>query len=106
MRIHPQYRRRGFGKNMLAHAESMAPFKTMRLIIESENHPSIKLVESMGYRLEDKWRLYSMVPRNAKSTVRNVPDSSEITALVDFITYAVSCKSIPIEQDKYLQVIQ
>jgi|SRR5437867_2459493 len=106
MRVHPQYRRRGLGKNLLVHAESMAPFKTMRLIIESENHPSIKLVESMGYRLEDKWRLYSMVPTNTKSTVRNAPDLSEIMALVDSITYADSWKWLPLEQEKLLQLIQ
>ncbi|TLY08933.1 MAG: GNAT family N-acetyltransferase [Thaumarchaeota archaeon] len=76
MRVHPQYRRRGIGSSMLAHAESVVPSKIMRLIIDSENHQSISLVESMGYRLEDKWRLYSMTPRKERSTVRNAVDLS------------------------------
>lgn len=106
MRVHPQYRRRGLGKNMLAHAESMAPSKTMRLIIESENYPSIRLVESMGYRLEDKWRLYSMVPRNKRSTVRNVLDLSEAMALIDSTTYADSWKWLPLGQEEILQLME
>ena len=106
MRVHPQYRRRGLGKNLLVHAESMAPFKTMRLIIESENHPSIKLVESMGYRLEDKWRLYSMTPRKERSTVRNAVDLSKLESLIGATTYVDSWKWLPLEQQELVQLIQ
>src|SRR5437867_4554579 len=106
MRVHPQYRRRGLGKNMLAHAESMTPSKTMRLIIESENYPSIRLVESVGYRLEDKWRLYSIVPRNERSTVRNAIALSEVMALIDASTYADSWKWVRWEQEELLQLVE
>jgi RimJ/RimL family protein N-acetyltransferase len=106
MRVHPQYRRRGLGKNMLDHAQSTAPSKTMRLIIESENYPSIRLVESMGYRLEDKWRFYTMVPRKERSTVRNVLDLSEVMTLIDSTTYADSWKWLPLEQEELHQLMK
>ena len=41
MRVHPQYRKKGFGTRMLTHAESVVQNKVIRLIIESENQPSI-----------------------------------------------------------------
>ena len=106
MRIHPGYRRRGLGKKMLAHAESMASPKTMRLIIESENHPSIRLVEAMGYHLEDKWQLYSLVPRNERSSVKNAVDLSEIKALIDSSTYVDSWKWLPLEQEEIHQLMR
>jgi len=106
MRVHPQYRRRGIGSSMLAHAESVVPSKIMRLIIESENHQSISLVESMGYRLEDKWRLYSMTPRKERSTVRNAVDLSKLESLIGATTYVDSWKWLPLEQQELVQLIQ
>ena len=106
MRVHPQYRRRGIGSQMLAHAESLVPSKIMRLIIESENYPSIKLVESMGYRLEDKWRLYSMIPKKERSTVKNAVDLSKLKSLIDSATYVDSWKWLPLEHQELVQLIQ
>ena len=106
MRIHPDYRRRGLGKKMLAHAESISSSKTRRLIIESENYPSIRLVESMGYHLEDKWQLYSLVPQNERSSVKNAVDLSEIEALIDSSTYADSWKWLPLEQEEIRQLMR
>ncbi|MDE1866679.1 MAG: GNAT family N-acetyltransferase, partial [Thaumarchaeota archaeon] len=63
MRVHPKHRKKGLGTSMLTHAESVIQNKVIRLIIESENYPSIRLVKSVGYDIEEKWRLYTMVPQ-------------------------------------------
>ena len=91
---------------MLAHAESISSSNIMRLIIESENYPSIRLVESMGYHLEDKWQLYSLVPQNERSSVKNAVDLSEIEALIDSSTYADSWKWLPLEQEEIRQLMR
>src|SRR3989475_11824992 len=106
MRIHPDYGRRGLGKKMLAHAESISSSKTRRLIIESENYPSIRLVESMGYHLEDKWQLYSLVPQNERSSVKNAVVLSGIEALIDSSTCADSWKWLPLEQEETNQLMK
>jgi len=106
LRVHPHYRGQGIGSSMLANAESLTPSNTLRLIIESENYPSIRLVESMGYRLEDKWRLYSMTPRKESTTVRNAVDLSKLEPLIDSTTYVDSWKWLPLEQQELVQLIQ
>ncbi len=106
MRVDPQYRRRKIGSSMLAHAESVVTSAIMRLIIESENHPSIRLVESMGYILEDKWRLYSMAPRKERSTVRNAVDLAELKPLIASATYADSWKWLPLEMQELGALMQ
>jgi GNAT superfamily N-acetyltransferase len=105
MRVHPQYRLHGFGKQMLAHAESIAPHKIIRLIIESKNHPSIGLAKSMGYHLEEKWRLYSSHPEKQNSSVKVARNISEVKDLISSSTYADSWKWLPLDNDELYKLI-
>ncbi len=105
MRVHPQYRRKGLGKNMLSHAETMIQNQIIRLIIESENKPSIALAKSMGYYLEEKWQLYSALPRKQYTNVKIANDISQVKDLVNSLTYADSWKWLPLEEDDLQKLI-
>ena len=106
MRVHPKYRRKGLGKNMLLHAESIIQNKIIRLIIESENHPSVKLARSMGYYLEEKWQLYSMSAEKQSSDVKVANDILQIKDLINSVTYADSWKWFPLDDEELEKLIE
>ncbi len=105
MRVHPKYRQRGFGKQMLTHAESIAPTRIIRLIIESENHPSIALAKSMEYVLEDNWRLYSALPEKQDSGVKVARNISQIKHMINSSTYVDSWKWLPLDNDELCKLV-
>jgi GNAT superfamily N-acetyltransferase len=105
MRVDPQYRRKGLGKLMLAHAESVIPNKVIRLIIESKNTPSIQLAGSMGYYLEDKWRLYSTLPEKQDSSVKITLNIAEAGNLINTVTYADSWKWLPLDREELQKLV-
>ena len=43
IRVHPDNRRKGYGRRIISHCESVTNSKTIRMVIESENTPSIDL---------------------------------------------------------------
>jgi len=106
MRVHPQYRKKGFGTRMLTHAESVVQNKVIRLIIESENHPSIRLAESMGYKIEEKWRLYSMVPAKQESNATIATFSTPLDGIIDSSTYADSWKWLSLDKEEIRNLIE
>jgi len=105
MRVHPKYRRKGLGKNMLLHAESISQNKIIRLVIESENKPSIRLAQSMGYSLEEKWQLYSMPAEETSSGVNMANDILQVKDLICSVTYADSWKWIPLDDEELQKLI-
>jgi GNAT superfamily N-acetyltransferase len=105
MRIHPKYRRKGLGKSMLLHAESIMQNKTTRLIIESENHPSIILAKSMGYYLEEKWQLYSMPLAKQSSGVKITNNILQVKNLINSVTYADSWKWLSLDSEELQKLI-
>ncbi len=106
MRVRLQYRKKGLGKKMLAHAESIIQNGTIRLIIESENHPSIALVTSMGYGLEEKWQLYSMVPEKQESSVTVATTSYGLDEFFTSTTYADSWKWLPLDKEEIGKLVE
>ena len=105
MRVHPQYRRKGIGKRMLSHAESIIQNKIIRLIIENKNQPSIALARSMGYYLEENWQLYSALPQKHQSNVKITNDVSQIDDFVNSVTYADSWKWLPLDNNELQKLI-
>src|SRR5215831_277554 len=70
IRIDSNYRRKGYGRTIISRCESIAAsIKTARMIIESENASSIDLARSLGYEIEDWWRLYTLMPKKETSSV-------------------------------------
>lgn len=106
MRVRPQYRKKGLGKKMLAHAESVIQNGTIRLIIESENHPSIALVKSMGYDLEEKWRLYSMTPEKQESHFTTADTTDGLDEFITSTTYADSWKWLPLDKEELEKLVK
>jgi len=99
IRIHPNYRRKGYGTKILSHCESIIKSKTIRMIIESENTSSINLAQSMGYYTEDRWHLYALTPKKETSSTVYASDTKQVAELVSSNTYADSWKWLPLKSD-------
>ena len=97
IRIHPNHKRKGYGKNMISHCESITNSKTIRMIIESDNTPSINLAKSLGYGIEDRWQLYALTPKKEISSVVLASDINQVTRLVSSYTYVDSWKWLAME---------
>jgi len=107
IRIHPDYRRKGYGRKMISHCESIKKsIKTIRMIIESDNTSSINLAQSMGYYMEDRWRLYALMPQKETSSVIVASDIKQVTGLVFSSTYANSWKWLPLEESDLKELIK
>ncbi len=107
IRIHPNYRRKGYGRRIISHCESITKsFKTIRMIIESENVTSINLAQSMGYYTEDKWRLYALIPKKETSSTIIASDIKQVAGLASSNTYADSWKWLPLEKSDFEKLIK
>jgi GNAT superfamily N-acetyltransferase len=107
IRIHPNYRRKGYGRKIISHCESIKKsIKTIRMIIESENVSSINLVQSMGYYMEDRWRLYALMPEKEISSAIIASDIKQVAGLVFSNTYANSWKWVPLEESDLEELIK
>lgn len=95
MRVRLGHRKKGLGTKMMLHAESVIQKGTIRLVIESENYPSISLVSSVGYQIEEEWRLYGTISRRQNSRACIANSTFQLGNLVDSATYADSWRWIP-----------
>lgn len=105
MRVHPRYRKKGIGSKMMHHAESVIQKGTVRLIIESENRPSINLVKSVGYHIEERWRLYSMIPQKQNFRASIETSASFLDEFINSSTYADSWKWLPLDRDEVERLV-
>ncbi len=106
MRVRPQFRKMGFGTKMLSHAESIIQNGIIRLIIESENRASIKLVTSMGYEIEERWRLYSMMPEKQNANTTIATKSTDLGKLASSSTYADSWRWLPLDKEDLEKLVE
>ncbi len=104
MRVHPKYRQKGLGTKMMTHAESVIQKGTVRLVIESQNLPSIQLVKSVGYYMEEEWRLYFMTPEKQSSRVTVATNSQPIDHFGSS-TYADSWRWLPIDEKEIEKLV-
>ncbi|MGI0089484.1 MAG: GNAT family N-acetyltransferase [Nitrosopumilaceae archaeon] len=108
IRIHPKYRNQGYGRRLILHAESIAQTnscKIARMIIENENKISLKLAHSIGYYIEDRWRLYYLVPKKQIASVSFASDGKQVVNLISSNTYANSWKWLPAEKSDIKELI-
>ncbi len=107
IRIHPNFRRKGYGRKIISYCESIVTTtKTIRMIIESDNKPSIDLARSMGYEIEDWWRLYSLTPKKEISSVIVASEIDQVRRFVSSNTYVDSWKWFPLEVTDLEKLIQ
>ena len=104
MRVMPQYRKKGLGSMMMSHAELVAKHGTVRLIVESENKASIGLAKSVGYHLEEKWRLYSMAPEKQESLAMVAKDLTCLGNLTT-TTYADSWRWLTLDDREVQRLV-
>lgn len=106
MRVRPEYRKKGLGTKMMSHAESIMQRGTIRLVIESQNTPSIHLVKSVGYEIEEEWRLYSMTPERQGSHATVATISTSLDGLVSSDTYADSWRWLPLDSKETERLVR
>lgn len=106
IRIHHNHRRKGYGRRIISHCESITNSKTIRMIIESDNTPSIDLAKSMGYVIEDWWRLYALTPKKESSSVVLATNINQVTRFVSSYTYVDSWKWLPMENTDLEELIR
>ena len=56
--VHPDYRRRGIARQMLARVEELVPVSRMRLSARASNRAAIALYQRQGYEQVDVWPKY------------------------------------------------
>ncbi len=108
IRIHPKYRKKGYGRKLILRAESIAQTKSCkiaRMIIENENKISLKLAQSLGYYIEDKWSLYYLIPKKQTCSVSFASDVKQVANLISSNTYANSWKWLPAEKSDIKELI-
>jgi len=105
MRVHPKYRKKGLGTKMMTHAESVIGSGTVRLVIESQNTPSIQLVRSVGYCIEEEWRLYLAAPEK-KSSRATVAAALVSLGLFGSSTYADSWRWLPLDDAEVQKLVR
>ena len=56
--VHPDYRRRGIARQMMARVEELVPVSRMRLSARASNRAAIALYQRQGYEQVDVWPKY------------------------------------------------
>ena len=63
IRVHENFRKHGIAQKMIAHFEDYARkqgFEISRMLIASENIPSLTLAQKLGYQKISKWNYFSL----------------------------------------------
>jgi ribosomal protein S18 acetylase RimI-like enzyme len=56
--VHPQFRRRGIAKQLMAKVEQAMALPRVRLTLRESNRAAQALYEQLGYALVDRWKKY------------------------------------------------
>ncbi|HEY43248.1 MAG TPA: GNAT family N-acetyltransferase [Anaerolineae bacterium] len=56
--VHPNYRRRGIGRNLLAMCEDLLAMPRIRLSLRPSNEAALRLYQQAGYVPIDTWKRY------------------------------------------------
>lgn len=109
LRVNPKFRQKGYGSSLVLRAEQTAKrkhHKISRMIISNSNKKSIRLAQSLGYAIEDKWYLYNLKPRRKQSQVIVSSNPKQLANLVDSGIYSKSWKWFPIDQSTIARLIK
>ena len=63
IRVNQNFRKNGLAQKMIQHFENNAKsegFKISRMLIASENNPSLTLAKKLGYQIISKWNYFSL----------------------------------------------
>ena len=83
IRVNNNFRKKGLAQKMIRYFESKAKsqeFKISRMLIASENNPSLTLAKKLGYKIISKWNYFSLESKQISQQNKILSDS----CLIDY----------------------
>lgn len=109
LRINPKFRRKGYATKLVLKAEALARQKRRkisRMLIAEHNARSLRLAKSLGYKIEDKWWLYNLRPKNTSTKANLATNVKQIDDLIISDTYSESWKWLPLDKTTIAKMIK
>jgi len=78
IRVNQNFRKKGLAQKMIHHFESNAKsqgFKISRMLIASENNPSLTLAKKLRYQIISKWNYFSLESKQISQQNKIIHDS-------------------------------
>ena len=100
IRINSDFRRQGFASNLIIQVESLAIQKQIPIslmLIDTENSQSLLMAQNLGYKINQTWNFYSLLPKENNSheiSFGNVIQNNK------FSHYVKSWRWIPLDKEK------
>ena len=99
IRVNSDFRRQGLASNLILQLESLAIQKkihTSLMLIDTENSPSLFMVQNLDYKIYQTWNFYSLLPQK-----NNSDEISFGTGIQDnqFSHYVKSWRWLPINEE-------
>ena len=97
IRINSDFRRKGFASNLIKRVESLAIQKQILIslmLIDTENSPSLLMAQNIGYKINQTWNFYSLLPQENNShevIFENIIQNNE------FSHYVKSWRWVPLD---------
>ncbi len=101
IRINPDFRRKGYARQLVLKVEALAnkkKRKTSRMIIAQWNKKSLNLAKSLDYQIEDGWWLYNLKPEKQTSKAQIISRTKCLENLLCSSTYSESWKWLPLDK--------
>jgi hypothetical protein len=95
IRVNNNFRKKGLAQKMIHHFESNAKsqgFEISRMLIASENNPSLTLAKKLGYQIISKWNYFSL--ESKQTSQRNMILSN--SCIID-------CKELDMEKYDFIE---
>ena len=70
IRINSDFRRQNLASNLISKVESLAIQKQIPIslmLIDTENTPSLLMAQNLGYKINQTWKFYSLLPQENNS---------------------------------------
>jgi len=106
IRVHENYRRKGFASHLVLELETIAKnknCKVSKMLIAENNQNSLNLANSLNYHLEDIWNFYSLIPKkiNYKTNVKKASNNQSIINLIlsNTSSYVRSWRWLPLSKN-------
>jgi N-acetylglutamate synthase-like GNAT family acetyltransferase len=99
IRINSDFRRQGLASNLIKRVESAAIQKQIPIslmLIDTENSPSLLMAQNIGYKINQTWKFYSLLPQENNSheiSFGNVIQNNE------FSHYVKSWRWVPLDEE-------
>ncbi len=97
IRINSEFRRQGLASNLIMHLESLAiqtQIQISLMLIDTENSPSLLMAQNIGYKINQTWNFYSLLPQENNShevIFENIIQNNE------FSHYVKSWRWVPLD---------